>query len=162
MREQLRMQIQQAVVDMLTHFLFTRLNQTTNSKSTVMHLFAPDYNRGQHWKTLYWSKNDNSDFLSAAQLASQEKPPISEATKTKQETSAKLCKKRNADKTRVPQFIRKKKTQRYIDEWNDHQTKVLLIQTYMYKIVTSEWGKKHQQHRKLTAVTQLKIFWKRW
>lgn len=42
-QEQLRMQIQQAVVDMLTRSFSTRLNQTPHNKATLTHdLFAPD------------------------------------------------------------------------------------------------------------------------
>lgn len=42
-QEQLRMQIQQAVVHMLTRSFSTRLNQTPNNKSTLTRdLFAPD------------------------------------------------------------------------------------------------------------------------
>lgn len=67
------MQIQQAVVDMLTRSFSPRLNQTPNNKSTLTrNLFAPDKEKGQHWKTLYRCKDYYGDRLSATKLALQE------------------------------------------------------------------------------------------
>lgn len=67
------MQIQQAVVDVLTRSFSTRLNQTPNDKPALTRdLFAPDKEKGQHWKTLYRCNDYDGDRLSATKLALQE------------------------------------------------------------------------------------------